>query len=135
MTNPTDKTETGPREGRTQRQIIWGSLILIVLAAGIGLVLTTHLSSPDGVYYNGSVSYLVFTNGEICVQGLVGRPPLAFYAQENGQWFFSDRNDTDREVITVTVLGITVHDAYGKGQDAFLFRRNFAWIPKTWTWL
>ena len=61
--------------------------------------------------------------------------PLGSYARGPNGWVVLDRNGKANEfTFTANAFGIR-SKALGDGQQRFLYRRSFSWIPKTITWI
>jgi hypothetical protein len=101
------------------------------------------LPSPDGVYYEPYIgcigdSYIVFDKGSYLwrmPQSLEADKPVGTYKREGRRWLLSDLHGHWMPLsFKATVLGIKL-DSPTADPPQFLYRRCFAWIPKTREWL
>ncbi len=121
-----------------------GYVVLLVAALfGCAIVFASfvRLPSPDGVYYDpyvGSVGdvYLVFENGRCLLRTTESTDLISTYSKSESGWVCrSVRGGNAKFNFTATILGIRTHGASNQEPDTFRFRRAFAWLPKSWTWI
>jgi hypothetical protein len=116
---------------------------VIVFAIAVAFSCMYRVSLPDGVYYDPYIgcigdAHWVFEKGRLIVRTPESGPDefLATYREENGRWLMENtRGETVEMRFTATLLGIKIHDSSNQQRDKFMFRRSFAWLPKSWAWV
>jgi len=121
---------------RTKRLLI----VLPVLLVCLAVASLFHLPSPDGAYYDPNVgcigdAYWIFERGQLHLQTPESSDLICSYSKGASGWMSTDEKGKSQEfAFTATVFGIKMHTSDGQSQR-FMFRRSFAWMPKTWSWI
>ena len=127
-----------PKRASRRKRLIFGGVGILTLCVAFGVAY--HLPSPDGIYYDPYVgcigdAHWVFQDGEFHMTTPESDDLISRYSKEGEVWVYRGADgSTGKFTFTATMVGIRIHDS-SNNQGRFLFRRSFAWLPKTWSWI
>ena len=127
-----------PKRGSRTKRFVLGGLGLLIVCVAFSFAY--HLPSPEGVYYDPYVgcigdAHWVFQDGKFRMTTPESDDLISSYSKEGGAWVYRGvEGGTGQFTFTATIVGIRIQDS-SSNQGRFLFRRSFAWLPKTWSWI
>jgi hypothetical protein len=110
-------------------------VVTILVSLLVAFALLHRLESPDGVYYDPYIgcigdAYWVYREGQVSLRTPEDNERFGNYTREGRQWVWrNDRGGTGQLVFRATIVGIKLPE------QRFMFRRSFAWIPKSRDWI
>jgi hypothetical protein len=119
-------------------------LLIVLPAVLIGCFLAAamcHLPSPEGTYYDPNIvcigdAYWVYHDGQLRLKTPESDDLICVYSKGKDGWVYRGAHGgTGQFTFTATVFGISGRDLSTGQTQRFLFRRSFAWVPKTRSWI
>lgn len=121
---------------RTKRLLIVLLVVIVCLIAAA----VYPLPSPDGAYYDPGIgcegdAYWIYHSGTLRLRTPDSDDFIFKYSKGQDGWMIRDVRGDIKLTFKATLLGIEQYDTSTGQPYAFLYRRSFAWIPKTWGWV
>ena len=120
--------------------MLLAGLILAAPLAFLTAFLYFHcFASPDGSYldpYVGCIgdAYEVFGDGTVHLQTPESYEMGGHYLKVGNKWVSDSAKNRLVDTLRPGIFGIRIISP-SNGTDEYLFRRSFAWIPKSWEWI